>query len=62
MKIVNPVVVEPLLAEWAETRAGIEAALAREAPAKSPAAATRAHNQALAARSAFLERLKNPMF
>lgn len=58
MKIVNPVVVEPLLAEWAEARAGIEAALAREKAAKARPAATRAHNEAQALRSAFLERLR----
>ncbi len=59
MKIVTPVIVAPLEAEWAETKTQIEAALAREAAAKSPAAATRAHNDALALRTAFLERLKN---
>lgn len=58
MKIVNPVVVEPLLAEWAEARAGIEAALAREKAAKARPAATRAYNEAQALRSAFLERLR----
>ncbi len=58
MKIVNPVIVDPLLAEWAETKAAIETALARERAAKSPAAATRAHNDALALRTAFLERLR----
>jgi type II restriction/modification system DNA methylase subunit YeeA len=58
MKIIGPVVVEPLLAEWAEARAAIEAALAREKVARSPAAATRAHNEAQELRTAFLERLR----
>jgi type II restriction/modification system DNA methylase subunit YeeA len=58
MKIVNPVIVAPLLAEWAETKAAIEAAIARSKVAKSPAAATRAHNEALALQTGFLERLK----
>jgi type II restriction/modification system DNA methylase subunit YeeA len=58
MKIVTPVVIDPLLAEWDAVRARIEAALARERAAKSPAAATRAHNEALALRTGFLERLK----
>ncbi len=48
MKIVNPVVVEPLLAEWAEAKAEIEAALAREKAAKSASAATVAHKAARA--------------
>jgi type II restriction/modification system DNA methylase subunit YeeA len=59
MKIVNPVIVEPLLAEWAVVKAEIETALAREKAAASPSAATRAHNAALEARARFLERLKN---
>ncbi|MBP7243155.1 class I SAM-dependent DNA methyltransferase, partial [Amaricoccus sp.] len=58
MKIVNPVVVEPLLAEWAVARGEIEAALARGRAAKSAAAATRAHNDALARLAGFLERLR----
>jgi hypothetical protein len=58
MKIVNPVIVEPLLAEWAGTKAQIEAALAREKTAGSAAAATRVHNQAVELRTAFLERLR----
>ncbi len=58
MKIVGPVVVEPILAEWTATKARIDAALARERGAKSPSAATRAHNDALALKTAFLERLR----
>ena len=59
MKIVTPVIIDPLLAEWAGTKAAIEAELAREAAAKTRAAATRAHNRAADLRTAFLERLKN---
>ena len=35
MRIVGPVIEEPLLAEWAETKTRIEAALAREAEARA---------------------------
>ena len=59
MKIVTPVIIDPLLAEWAGTKAAIEAELAREAAAKTRATATRAHNRAADLRTAFLERLKN---
>src|SRR5690606_37055056 len=58
MKAVNPVIVEPLVAEWDAVRAGIGEALARAASAASASAAPRAHNQALAARSEFLEQLR----
>lgn len=58
LKIIGPVVSEPLLAEWAETRAAIQAALAREKAARARPAATRAHNEAQALRTAFLERLR----
>ena len=58
LKIIGPVVSEPLLAEWAETRAAIQAALARERAAKARPAASRAHNEAQALLSAFLERLR----
>ncbi len=59
MKIVTPVIIDPLLAEWAGTKAAIEAELARETADKTRAAATRAHNRAADLRTAFLERLKN---
>jgi hypothetical protein len=58
MKIVGPVVVDPLLAEWDGVRAQIAAALSREKAAKSPAAATRSHNEVLAQRTTFLKRLR----
>ena len=58
MLIVNPVVVEPLTAEWERTRAKIEAALAKEHAARSASAATRAHNEAVALHAGFAERLR----
>ena len=71
MQIVGPVIEEPLLAEWAEARAGIGAALAREAEARaererirSPAKAGALTRRAEAARAeaeglhrGFIERL-----
>src|SRR5690606_25564914 len=58
MLIVNPVVVEPLTAEWERTRAKIEAGLAKEHAARSASAATRAHNEAVALHAGFVERLR----
>lgn len=46
MQIVNPVVVEPLLAEWAEVKAQIEAALSKAESAKSRSAQTKAEKEA----------------
>ena len=57
MQIVRPVIVEPLLAEWAGVKAQIAAELVREAEAANPAAKTRARNEAQRLRSAFMERL-----
>jgi type II restriction/modification system DNA methylase subunit YeeA len=66
MKIIGPVVVEPLLAEWAEVRARIEALIAK-APNPAPdrllrgaalAARTRALKAAEEFHRAFLDRLK----
>lgn len=66
MQIVNPVIVEPLLAEWDEIRAQIEA-LIENAPkqtkkkllrGKELAARTRAWDKAEALHSGFIERLK----
>ena len=41
MRIIGPVIEEPLLAEWAEARGRIEAALAREAEARAERTRTR---------------------
>jgi len=57
MMIVEPVIIRPLMAEWAEARAAIAAALDKAAKAKSRAARTRAERAAAARREAFLDRL-----
>jgi len=56
MMIVGPVIVEPLLAEWAGVKAQIEAELAKAAAATG-AAKTKATNEANRLRVAFMERL-----
>lgn len=67
MQIVNPVIVEPLMAEWAEVRGKIEAIIAK-APARTKerllsarerSARTKALKSAEALHKAFLERLSN---
>ena len=58
MRIVEPVIVRPLLAEWEATKAGIEALAERADTAGSPAAQTRLRRQADQALRAFLERLR----
>jgi SAM-dependent methyltransferase len=57
MQIVGPVIVDPLLAEWAEAKARVEAALDRARKAKAKATATKAEAEARAGFSAFLDRL-----
>lgn len=56
MMIVRPVIVEPLLAEWAAVKSQIEAELAKAA-ASTGATKTRATNEANRLRVAFMERL-----
>ncbi|WP_341863593.1 class I SAM-dependent DNA methyltransferase [Gymnodinialimonas sp. 57CJ19] len=66
MQIVNPVIVEPLLAEWAEVKAQIEAQIDKAPKAtkekllstKEKAAVTRALDKAEALHLEFIERLK----
>ncbi|WP_424981866.1 class I SAM-dependent DNA methyltransferase [Maritalea sp. S77] len=67
MQIVNPVIVQPLLGEWAAVRAEIQLTLAN-APKQTKqkllrgaelAASTRAHRKAEKLLSEFIERLKN---
>ncbi|GIT88204.1 class I SAM-dependent DNA methyltransferase [Roseobacter sp. OBYS 0001] len=66
MQIVNPVIVEPLLAEWAEVKAKIEALIDKAPKATKEkllstaqkAAVTRALDKAEALHQAFLDRLK----
>lgn len=57
MQIVGPVVVDPLLAEWAEVKARIVAALDKATKAKTRGARTKAENDAHSLRNGFLDRL-----
>ena len=59
MRIVGPVIVRPLLAEWEAAKAEIEDKLERAETAGSPAARTRQHRQADKTLRTFLERLRN---
>ena len=58
MRIVDPVIVRPLLAEWETAKAGIAATVERADAAGSPAAQTRLRRQADHALRTFLERLR----
>lgn len=58
MQIVNPVVVEPLLAEWSEVKAKIETTMGKAQSAKSKPARTKAEKEAERLHAAFLERLR----
>ena len=58
MRIVEPVIVRPLLAEWETAKAGIATMVERADAAGSPAAQTRMRRQADQALRAFLERLR----
>lgn len=57
MQIIGPVIVDPLLAEWAQAKAQIEAALARARIARVKASVTKAETEARGTFSAYLERL-----
>ena len=59
MRIVDPVIVRPLLAEWEVEKAGIADKLERADGAGSSAARTRLRRQADRVLRAFLERLRN---
>ena len=59
MLIVGPVIVEPLTREWEVKRAEIESKVEQSRKARSPAARTRAFNEATTIKTGFLERLKN---
>ncbi len=59
MRIVEPVVVRPLLAEWEAAKAGIAADLGRAEAARSRAAGTRQRARAEKRLRGFLERLRN---
>ena len=58
MRIVEPVIVRPLLAEWEMAKAGIAAMVERADAAGSPAARTRLRRQPERALRTFLERLR----
>ncbi len=58
MMIVRPVIIEPLEREWAQVRAGIEAAMDKADAAKGPARA-RAQAEATKAMNAWRDRLAN---
>ena len=58
MRIVDPVVVRPLLAEWAAAKAGIAAALERAGRTRAAAARTRRRAEARRLLDGFLERLR----
>ncbi len=58
MRIVDPVIVRPLLAEWEAAKAGIAAMVERADAAGSPAAQTRMRRRADQALRTFLERLR----
>ena len=59
MRIVNPVIVEPLTEEWLGVRSKIEGALERASSAKSPATRTKAHKDAEQLYQGYLHRLSN---
>ena len=58
MRIIDPVIVRPLLAEWEVAKAKIAAPVERADAADSPAAQTRLRRQADRALRTFLERLR----
>ena len=58
MRIVDPVIVRPLLAEWETAKGGIAGMVERADTAGSPSAQTRLRRQADQALRAFLERLR----
>ena len=59
MRIIDPVIVRPWLAEWKTAKARIASSLERASAAKSRAAATRHRRHAKNSLGSFLERLRN---
>ena len=59
MRIIEPVIVRPLLAEWKTAKAGIDKSIEHANSARSKGAETRNRRQAEKALGAFLERLRN---
>ena len=58
MRLVNPVVLDPLRAEWAAVKAQIQTLMDKVQAAKSPAATTKARNAAKELYQGFLHRLQ----
>ena len=58
MRIIDPVVVDPWLAEWETAKTGISTSLERARKAKAPGVATRHRKKAERTLGAFLERLR----
>lgn len=58
MLIINPTIVEPLKAEWKETKAQINKLIERRDTHKDRGQRTRAYNDAVALHQAYIERLK----
>ena len=58
MRLVNPVVLDPLRAEWAAVKGEIQGHLDKAQAARSPAAATKARNAAMELYQGFLHRLQ----
>jgi type II restriction/modification system DNA methylase subunit YeeA len=58
MRLVNPVVLDPLRAEWATVKAQLQTLMDKVHAAKSPAAATKARNAARELYQGFLHRLQ----
>ncbi len=58
MRLVNPVVLDPLRAEWAAVKAQMQTQMDKVHAAKSPAAATKARNAAMELYQGFLHRLQ----
>jgi len=58
MRLVNPVVLDPLRAEWAAVKAEIQGHFDKAQGARSPAVATKARNAALELYQGFLHRLQ----
>ena len=57
LRLVNPVVLDPLRDEWAERKAAIAALMAKAATGKSPSARTKATKEAHGILQGFLDRL-----
>jgi type II restriction/modification system DNA methylase subunit YeeA len=57
MRLVDPVVLDPLRDEWTAKKVEIEGLMAKAAAAKSPAARTKSQNEALGVLQRFLSRL-----